>query len=76
MPIQNADGSYAQGYVAEVEHDLNLGFSAPISGGLSAVGNLSSQTLLSNQVYVAAGVPSYKYYDFTLGLQWDWSGAH
>lgn len=71
-PLQNLNGVYAQGLVAEVEHDLTLGFSAPLGWGCSAVGQADARFLLSNQQYAAAGIPSYNYFQGQLGLQWDW----
>jgi hypothetical protein len=75
-PIQDPSGTYTQGMVAEVEHDLNLGFRQPLGHGLSFVGGLEAQFLLSNQEFASAGIPSYSYFSGNLGLQWDWQGAH
>src|SRR5260221_9408059 len=74
-PIQSRFGAYSQGLVAEVEHDLNLGFKVPIGHGISTVGGAEAHYLLSNQEYSAAGLPNYSYYSVNLGLEWDWQAA-
>ncbi len=75
-PIQTPGGVYTAGMVAEVEHDLNLGLSLPLGAGISGVAGGEARYLLSNQQYAAAGIPNYNYYTGTVGLQWDWQGAH
>ena len=75
-PIQLGDGSYQKGFVAEVEHDLDLGFKLPLPAGLAFVAAANAEFLLSNQQYTLAGIPSYNYYNANVGLQWDWKAGN
>lgn len=74
-PIQDLAGNYQQGLIAEVEHDLSLGFRVPMAWSTALVGGADARFLLSDQQYAAAGLPSYNYYSGTLGVQWDWKGG-
>jgi hypothetical protein len=71
-PIQNSDGSYADGMIADIEHGINAEIRRKLAYHISAVLGGSYRLVRSNQEATTAGLPNYAFYNINAGLQWQW----